>query len=262
MSFLLGSPRIGVKRRPMVRLGSPGTPAEPEVPFAPEDLGTKLLAWWDVEEASTLTLSGNQITEWRDKVTGTGLVQGVGGSRPVYNATAFNGRPAAVFDGIDDYLSIASVFLPTGTDDCEIRQLTDPPTGAADTVTRISFSYGDGSAASGDRRMRRQVVSGVSRHSPVFGLSLTATDTEYAGPCMTYMGCFDGTLQEVKLGQGGQLFTQAVTASTMTARTIIGSRSNVTPGNYWLGPLNSIIVTSELTAGERTQLETYLAGRL
>jgi len=230
-------------------------------PFVPEDLGAKLLAWWDAEEASTLTLSGSQIAGWADKVTSTNLTQGVGGSRPVLNATAFGGRPAAVFDGIDDFVSIASVFLPSGSNTVEAWVLASPPDGVSDAaVTRIAFAYGDGST-NGDLRMRRQVSSGISRHSPVAGASLLVPTAEYAGPSLVYAGSFADRL-DAKIGAGGTPETVAATPNRLTNRTLIGSRANSTPGTYWLGGINTIICTSELTSGERTQLENYLAGRL
>lgn len=231
-------------------------------PFVPEDLGAKLLAWWDAEDATTLTLSGSQIAAWADKVTATSLSQGIGGSRPLYNATGFNGRPAAMFDSIDDYLEIASVFLPIGADPCEMFALNNAPA-AADTAVRVSFAYG--AAVNNDRRMRRQVTTGTGRFSPVVGtatqVSITVTDEVYEGDELG-IALFHTTQISSQVYPSTTFFTNAAVPATIGTRTRLGCNASASPGNYWSGAINSVIVTDELTTQERNNLIAYMAGRL
>ncbi|MBA4165522.1 MAG: hypothetical protein C0510_13000 [Erythrobacter sp.] len=234
-------------------------------PFNPSDLGAKLLAWWDVEDAASLTLSGSQISGWRDKVTSTNLAQAIGGSRPIYQATGFNGRPAAFFDGIDDMLEIASVFLPTVAAHAEVYALVDVPLGSADATARNTFAWGNTSAGSaGARQLRRSVVSGVSRCAALIGTG-TATTTVTLSTA-----AFEGR----KLGElitspttstvtvGGSTTSAAIVPNTQTSRTRIGASVTTSPNTFWLGTMNSIIVTSALTTTERANLRTFLEGRL
>src|SRR5688500_3331977 len=71
-------------------------------------LGASLLAWWTADRADLITLSGSQVTSWKDVVAGYDVVQGVGGSRPLWSATSFNGAPSLTFDAIDDELTLGS----------------------------------------------------------------------------------------------------------------------------------------------------------
>ena len=65
--------------------------------------------WLDASDASTLTLAGSSISEIRDKSgNGWAAVQAVGANQPTYNATAINGRGAAVFNGTSSRLTISS----------------------------------------------------------------------------------------------------------------------------------------------------------
>jgi hypothetical protein len=69
--------------------------------WTPLDLGAKLRAWYDFQDASTVTESGGAISQVTDK-SGNGftLSEGTAGNRMTYSATGFNGTlPAAV--GVD-----------------------------------------------------------------------------------------------------------------------------------------------------------------
>lgn len=62
--------------------------------FIPPRLGFS--AWLDASQASTLTLSGSDVVEWRD-VTINGYDFTVPSNAPTYNATGFNGKPTIAF---------------------------------------------------------------------------------------------------------------------------------------------------------------------
>lgn len=229
--------------------------------FVPGDLGAKLLAWWDVEDAATLTLTGSQISGWRDKVTNTNLTQGIGGSRPLYQATSFNGRPAAFFDGIDDTLEIASVFLPSGDAHSEIYILVDAPLGSVDTASRAALAYG-GTTGATSRGVRRSGGDGTGR--------LVALTNNTAVTLTTVL--FEGRQQGLAISSpttvtarvGSEQASVAAVPATGTVRTRIGAGTTGTPANanFWLGLINSIIVTSELTEPERNNLFGFLQRRI
>lgn len=72
--------------------------------------------WLDASDASTLTLSGNAVSEWRDKSGNSRHVsQSTSGSRPTYGSNTLNGRHVLTFDG-GDYLDGANTALVNGTD--------------------------------------------------------------------------------------------------------------------------------------------------
>lgn len=95
----------------------------------------RLAAWWDASDATTFTLNGSNVSQWRDK-SGNGfhLSQGTASDQPVYARQRINGLNAVVFGPISSVthrltnsaLSVASptvvavmrlsaAYSPTGT---------------------------------------------------------------------------------------------------------------------------------------------------
>ncbi|MCX6773380.1 MAG: DUF2341 domain-containing protein, partial [Candidatus Micrarchaeota archaeon] len=71
--------------------------------WTPAQIATTL--WLDANDSSTITNdSSRNISNWRDKSSGFNFTQSNATYKPKYNATAFNGMPAVVYDGIDDEL--------------------------------------------------------------------------------------------------------------------------------------------------------------
>jgi len=68
--------------------------------FVPSQIAGCAL-WLDAADRSTLTISGSNVSQWRDK-SGTGLhvSQSTTALQPTYNATGFNGRPTLRFTGV------------------------------------------------------------------------------------------------------------------------------------------------------------------
>ena len=53
------------------------------------------LAWYDAQDASTITLNGGDIAQINDKWgSGRNQVQSTAANQPAYNPTGFNGRPS------------------------------------------------------------------------------------------------------------------------------------------------------------------------
>lgn len=75
--------------------------------WTPASLGGALALWLDADDASTITLNGATVSQWRDKSgNGRHASQGVAASQPTYTASAFAGKPALTFDGADDNLAV------------------------------------------------------------------------------------------------------------------------------------------------------------
>ena len=68
-------------------------------PWTPAQLGAKLTNWYDASDASTLTLSGSLVVEWRDKSGNTRHLNTDTDTskRPTFGATAFNSLPGVHF---------------------------------------------------------------------------------------------------------------------------------------------------------------------
>jgi hypothetical protein len=70
--------------------------------WRPDELGVNLALWLDAEDASTITLNGNNVSQWDDKSSsGFNAGQATAANQPAYLATGFNGKPTLQTNGAD-----------------------------------------------------------------------------------------------------------------------------------------------------------------
>jgi len=75
--------------------------------WRPDELGADLALWLDAEDTASITLNGSTVSQWNDKSgNGYAAAQGTASAQPAYSATGLNGKPALVFDGTSDFMSI------------------------------------------------------------------------------------------------------------------------------------------------------------
>ena len=79
-------------------------------PWYPTSIASCSL-WLDADDASSMTVSGTNISEWRNKSTDdAGLFDGVQSNasyQPTMVTSEINGRSVVRFDGSDDYLNFS-----------------------------------------------------------------------------------------------------------------------------------------------------------
>lgn len=76
--------------------------------WKPSDIETDL--WLRARDPSTITIDTG-VSQWADKSgKNAHAVQAVASAQPAYGATAFSGSPGIVFDGVNDFLSIATTL--------------------------------------------------------------------------------------------------------------------------------------------------------
>src|SRR5215469_9229577 len=76
-------------------------------PWTPASL-PGLVAWYDGQNAASITLNGSTVSQWNDQSGhGYNVVQGTAANQPTYNATGLNGYPALVFNGSTNALGVA-----------------------------------------------------------------------------------------------------------------------------------------------------------
>ena len=83
--------------------------------FTPPNIpGTHIDLWLFAPDASTISVSGSNVTQWNDKSgNGYNFSQATSSKQPTYSASGFNGRPAVIFNPADalsapEYLSSTS----------------------------------------------------------------------------------------------------------------------------------------------------------
>jgi hypothetical protein len=70
---------------------------------------TNLFAWYDSSDASTITLSGSNITQWNDKSgNAKHATQSTSAYQPTIVSSGLNGRNTMLFDGTNDMFNIAN----------------------------------------------------------------------------------------------------------------------------------------------------------
>lgn len=74
--------------------------------WTPGNISTAL--WLDANDASTITLNGSTVSQWRDKSgNNRHASQATVANQPTYTASAFSGKPALTFDGLNDSLAVS-----------------------------------------------------------------------------------------------------------------------------------------------------------
>lgn len=207
--------------------------------WAPTLLGGALLGFWDAERTDLLTKDGaGLVAAWVDTVSAYTPTQATDAAKPIWSATAFNGRPGITFDGADDTLALAPVpgTFPVGAALGEMWALGSQSALAADTTSRWAFAYG-GSGT--ERRLGRAVTTGVNR-ARAQADATTATDTlvDLSG-IHVLRGVFGATSTSVA-ADGQTATSAAVVPATGTTQIRIGN--GATANGRWQGVLNALFV--------------------
>lgn len=93
-------------RQSATRLSAVAHPRR-RVGWTPAALGSALALWLDAADASTITLNGSTVSQWRDKSgNARHASQPTAANQPTYTASAFAGKPGLTFDGVDDNLAV------------------------------------------------------------------------------------------------------------------------------------------------------------
>jgi hypothetical protein len=226
-------------------------------------LGSSLLAYWDAEASSSLTLSANSVTTWTDTVAGYAPTQSVSGSKPTYSATGFNGRPGITFDGTDDYLLLSSSGIPSGAVDLELWVLIDQTSLVADTTDRYPLSIGGAASVNNQVRLMRSVVTDVNRAGARAGNGTTNSAVT------TGAADFSGRhVVRAKFNQSG--FSASIDGNALassasiipnTNGTAIAIGAQLTGGGAAKCVMSAALITSALNADQAAQLTQYLKAR-
>lgn len=80
--------------------------------WTPTSLGAALALWLDAEDTASITLNGSNVAQWNDKSgNGRNAAQATASAQPVYNSTAYNGKPVLQLNGTSHFLSAGVVSL-------------------------------------------------------------------------------------------------------------------------------------------------------
>lgn len=224
-------------------------------------LGGALIAWWTADRADLITLAGAAVTSWKDVIAGYDAVQAVSDARPAYSTTSFNGTPAVSSDGVDDELTCTDAALlaalPDGAEGCEIWDIVQQDSLAADATSRRITAYG-GSGGTTVRRSGRQVATGVNRGAVGVGTGAgtgAKVDAVVDFSSRHVMRCvITPTGMNIAL-DGNSLVTETASVpATTVLRLRHFANASTTAGEFALVRKRDTLITAPLTDAQVTAL--------
>lgn len=250
---------LTLKDPAFVRLASAAAP----VPWTPAQISSVLRVWLDADDASTITLNGLNVSQWRDKSgLGNHYSQVVSAFQMGYSTNRVNGRAAVEADVGGEYMSgAASTALNgSGMSVMVVAQQNASPPSSLDRILVRDNSLWVGSwfldINSASRPNTASVVFGDGSSWALRGTSATAygTGTRLVGATVTAGGSattyVDGTASAAT-SQSWANFTGAITLGHS------GGGSQM-----FLGPIcEALIMVDVLSQSDREKLEGYLAHR-
>lgn len=121
--------------------------------FSPKSI-SGLSLWLDAGDASTITLNGSNVSEWRDKSGGSpNASQATAASQPSYTSAAINGRPAVDFNGTRSLTFASSTasfnYLHSSTGGVIFMVVRPGATSNPDAYRPFLINHGDSSSNTG-----------------------------------------------------------------------------------------------------------------
>jgi len=233
--------------------------------FAPVDVAG-LQLWLDAADPNSVTLSGSNVTQWRDKSgNGTNASQATTSNQPIYQSNSMNGLPSIQFNAISRNNLV-----------CFDTPAFDFGTSARSAFFVIRNNFVSGTVAASPHWFWPKTGNGTNALSLVGWIS--ATVQGQAGGASATFNRNQILLLGYRFGITSayeELFSNATTVATATKTTGGSSYANATSGyriggldnldvgssTYWFdGNIGEILLFNRaLTSSERQQIEGYLA---
>jgi hypothetical protein len=239
---------------------TPGGAASVPV-WTPADFGVDLIGWYDAQDAASITQSSGAVSQWNDKSgKGNHVVQATGANQPSYSATGFDGtRPGIVAADANRHLSKASHPDITGLSTLTYIAAVNIDAGAG-TNQRLSSIFPSGSLDFNAANSAIMAFISDSTHLTAFWNNVArSTKTFTLGAKRWVISQWDGTNNTLYVdGVAGTVVAAVPVFSSGT--TILRLGNGDTGGDGFIGKQGEVIIVKRaLTAGERTNLATYMA---
>lgn len=233
--------------------------------FSPLSLGPALWLKADAGAYSdagvTLATNGQTIQQWNDQSgNGRHFSQAASGSRPTYNTSGINSLPALSFDGLNDFLSNASITLSSNCTIFSVMKMTGTAghvyEHGTDTGSIDGFNLRTTSDASFNMRRTTLSAKTVALNWGVDN-TLKICTQRHSGTHATHILRINGVDSGATTYS---TFSNNVGTSNTTQAFYIGCRAGVTSfSNGAIGEL--IIYETALTDAQVAQVEAYLTAR-
>jgi len=215
--------------------------------------------WLDAADSATITLNGSTVSQWNDKSgNARHASQASAANQPTYTASAYAGKPALTFDGVNDNLEVNYIY---SGDKATIYAVVSR-LGGGSTEQWVFSSYG---GANGTPLVAPMWTTGAgtnewATYSTTFlpnGAELPTDGTPFA---LGLVSDISGSVLDAFTN--GTRSAQHATSARYTgggARNFIGAELNGA-SRFLSGRVSEIIQTETvLSTTDRQKLEGYLA---
>jgi hypothetical protein len=221
--------------------------------FSPKSIAG-LQIWLDASDASSLTLNGSTVSQWRDK-SGNGFhaSQATANNQPTYTSSAVYGRPALSFDGSNDSMRISASLDATHSAFFVVKMNLRKIAGILGGSLNDDLIYLDGNTFSGTK----YGACGIG--FAVYGGGTITTGVYEIVSAVLSGSTLPSNLSMWTNGTGGPVTVAtagAAPAARMTANLHLGSSA----GSHWLNGFiaEAIVYDVALAASQRQAVEKYL----
>ena len=252
--------------------------------FNPKSI-SGLIAWFDADDASTFTLNGTAVSEWRDKSgNGYAVSQGTSNNQPVRTGTVL-GRATIDFDGSNDCLFSDSTGLAaslSGDKSLTAFIVGQMHTTAEAAVNNLGvwFSFGSTSSGTPFLYVRAASDSGnfqlVVRNdaSSTTGGMFASSDLVGGATPSSFVVSVTSPSQSTAVQRAHAIVRSSTTSATNTA-SAARAAGNATLNRFTVGALGTssfsdffparisevILYSKALSADERGKIVAWLAKR-
>lgn len=218
--------------------------------------GSKLKLWFDVRDwqvASRMTVSSDLISSWTDRASGL-TVTGTTTQRPTL-VTLASGRKAVRFDGTATRLrGTTTTGLPSGTTAFVMLAIGS----TAANTTRFALSFGDAT------NFGQLGFANSSGNARVFGRATTSkTITGNVNiplnETLSFGAYIDSTLRLRQFGKIGSNASSDSAINTGTGTLCVGANSAASPGNFFQGDIEQLLVVENPTLAQLIEWELWAA---
>lgn len=248
--------------------------ARRKVSWTPAQFGSNLALWLDANDASTISLSGSAVSQWRDKSgNGRHVAQAVTANQPTYQATGFNGRPTVSFNGNSWLFNLSVAAL--------LRNATGGSLTAVANYTNANNTP-DRWVAGVVNSLNTARAAAILLPSSLLGAGGRRVDSDAFSRATSATAYTNGTsiIQNLSLDFAGNNVSQFVNGSAAGTSTFPSGGGNssdlaakalsvgcytvngINPASLMLGLISGVVIThGVLSTTDRQRLEGYLAHR-
>ena len=223
--------------------------------FQPVDIPNCAL-WMDLADATTVTLSGSNITRVADK-SGNGLTMTNTGTI-AYNTAAQNGLNTGTFSSNGVYLSTSTTNFDFGTTDFYFFAACKTASTSSGLYPIVSKNYASTVNSWMFWRNNASAFATLTYSGSILNLASSAASSSLASTWyVASAGCIRGTSTTVY--SNGAAGTSSGMTSTSNAPGSVAILIGGTSGLTWGGQLGEVIIYSgSLSNAQRQQVEAYL----